>query len=87
MDSDYSLHVGSNGDDSHAYDDWYKKLLSSVDFTRNFFFSCTYPNLQSLQRNMLVDEAKRMPYENMFVWISLLTTQQQMDDCSRAWIV
>ena len=36
LDSNYSLHVGSNGDDSHAYDAWYKKLLSSVDLTKDF---------------------------------------------------
>ena len=27
---------GNNGDDSHAYDAWYKKLLSSVDLTKDF---------------------------------------------------
>ena len=36
QDSNYSLHVGSSGDDSHAYDAWYKKLLSSVDLTKDF---------------------------------------------------
>lgn len=51
----------------------YKKLLSSVELTKDFFFSCTYPIMQSLQRNMLVDEAERMPYENMFVWNAFLT--------------
>ena len=39
LDSNYSLHVGSNGDDSHAYDAWYKKLLSSVDLTKDFFLA------------------------------------------------
>ena len=36
LDSNYSLHVGSNGDDSHAYNAWYRKLLSSVDLTKDF---------------------------------------------------
>ena len=37
---------------------------------------------------MFIDEAERMPYENMFVWNFLLTTQQQqMDNFSRAWII
>ena len=36
LDSNYSLLVGSNDDDSHAYDAWYKKLLSSVDLTKDF---------------------------------------------------
>ncbi|KAI5075938.1 hypothetical protein GOP47_0010014 [Adiantum capillus-veneris] len=65
----------------------YKKLLSSVDLTKDFFFSCTYPMMQSLQRNMLVDEAERMPYENMFVWNSFLTRaiRQTLNNCR--WIV
>ena len=36
LDSNYSLHDGSNGDDSCAYDAGYKKLLSSVDLTNDF---------------------------------------------------
>ena len=39
LDSNYSLHVGSNGDDSHAYNAWYRKLLSSVDLTEDFVLS------------------------------------------------
>ena len=35
LDFNYSLHVENNGDDSHAYDAWYKKLLSSVDLTKD----------------------------------------------------
>ena len=30
---------GSNGDDSHAYNAWYRKLLSSVDLTEDFVLS------------------------------------------------
>ena len=29
---------------------------------------------------MLVDEAEKMPYENMFVWNYLLKTQQQYEN-------
>ena len=39
LDSDYSLHVGRNRDDSHASDAWYKKLLSGVDLTKDFFLA------------------------------------------------
>ena len=39
LDSNYSLHVGSNGDDSHAYDAWYKQLLSSMDLTKDFILA------------------------------------------------
>eukprot|EP00250_Pteridium_aquilinum_P012962 c21049_g1_i2 orf=459-3170(+) len=61
----------------------YKKLLSSVDLTKDFFFSCTYSIMQSLQRNMLAEEAERMPYENMFVWNAFLTRsiRQTLNNC------
>ncbi|XP_068649727.1 phosphatidylinositol-3-phosphatase SAC1 isoform X1 [Aristolochia californica] len=50
----------------------YKKLLSSVDLTKDFFYSYTYPIMQSLQNNVLAED-DRMPYENMFVWNAFLT--------------
>lgn len=65
----------------------YKKLLSSVDLTKDFFFSCTYPLMQSLQRNMLVDEAERMPYENMFVWNAFLTRSIRQTLSNNRWTV
>ncbi|MCO5555240.1 hypothetical protein L7F22_008784 [Adiantum nelumboides] len=65
----------------------YKKLLSSVDLTKDFFFSCTYPIMQSLQRNMLVNEAERMPYESMFVWNSFLTRSIRQTLNNNRWIV
>ncbi|KAH9326518.1 hypothetical protein KI387_006696, partial [Taxus chinensis] len=51
----------------------YKKLLSSVDLTRDFFYSYTYPIMQSLQNNVLAAEGAGMPYENLFVWNAFLT--------------
>ncbi|XP_065881118.1 phosphatidylinositol-3-phosphatase SAC1 isoform X2 [Euphorbia lathyris] len=51
----------------------YKKLLSSVDLTKDFFFSYTYPIMQSLQKNVLSMDKERMPYDNMFVWNEFLT--------------
>ncbi|CAM6086971.1 unnamed protein product [Calypogeia fissa] len=51
----------------------YKKLLSGVDLTKDFFFSYTYRIMQSLQRNVLVPEGEPLPYENMFVWNAYLT--------------
>eukprot|EP00249_Psilotum_nudum_P020990 c27924_g1_i1 orf=1-615(-) len=50
----------------------YKKLLSSVDLAKDFFFSYTYPIMQSLQRNVLGGDVEKMPYENMFVWNAFL---------------
>ncbi|XP_052201202.1 phosphatidylinositol-3-phosphatase SAC1 isoform X2 [Diospyros lotus] len=51
----------------------YKKLLSSVDLTKDFFYSYTYPIMQSLQKNVLSVGEEGMPYENMFVWNAFLT--------------
>ncbi|KAL2538901.1 Phosphoinositide phosphatase SAC1 [Forsythia ovata] len=51
----------------------YKKLLSSVDLTKDFFYSYTYPIMQSLQKNVLSTGEEGMPYENMFVWNAFLT--------------
>ncbi|KAK1371764.1 Phosphoinositide phosphatase SAC1 [Heracleum sosnowskyi] len=51
----------------------YKKLLSSVDLTKDFFFSYTYPIMQSLQKNVISIAEERMPYENIFVWNAFLT--------------
>ncbi|KAF7127863.1 hypothetical protein RHSIM_Rhsim11G0054800 [Rhododendron simsii] len=51
----------------------YKKLLSSVDLTKDFFFSYTYPIMQSLQKNVLSMGEEGMPYENIFVWNAFLT--------------
>ncbi|KAL2652583.1 hypothetical protein R1flu_020711 [Riccia fluitans] len=51
----------------------YKKLLSGVDLTKDFFFSYTYRIMQSLQRNILAQESEPLPYENMFVWNADLT--------------
>ncbi|KAJ8769901.1 hypothetical protein K2173_008983 [Erythroxylum novogranatense] len=51
----------------------YKKLLSSVDLTKDFFFSYTYPIMQSLQKNMLTMGDENMPYESIFVWNKYLT--------------
>ena len=39
LDSNYSLHVRSNGDDSHGYKAWYKKFLSSVDLSKDFILA------------------------------------------------
>ncbi|XP_030468029.2 phosphatidylinositol-3-phosphatase SAC1 [Syzygium oleosum] len=51
----------------------YKKLLSSVDMTKDFFYSYTYPIMQSLQKNVSLSGEERTPYDNMFVWNAYLT--------------
>ncbi|XP_028793750.1 phosphoinositide phosphatase SAC1-like [Neltuma alba] len=57
----------------------YKKLLSSVDLTKDFFFSYTYPVMQSLQKNVLSNEDEGMPYDNIFVWNAYLHKQSDQD--------
>lgn len=51
----------------------YKKLLSSVDLTKDFFYSYTYPIMQSLQKNVLSSGEEGTLYDNMFVWNAYLT--------------
>ncbi|XP_054801536.1 phosphatidylinositol-3-phosphatase SAC1-like [Prosopis cineraria] len=53
----------------------YKRLLSSFDLTKDFFYSYTYPIMQSLQKTLLSIEEGGigMPYDNMFVWNDYLT--------------
>ncbi|GBG59737.1 hypothetical protein CBR_g54840 [Chara braunii] len=50
----------------------YKKLLSGVDLTKDFFFSYTYQLMQTLQKN-IGSKDEPIPYENMFVWNAFLT--------------
>ncbi|XP_078447268.1 phosphoinositide phosphatase family protein isoform X2 [Wolffia australiana] len=51
----------------------YKKLLSSVDLTKDFFYSYTYPIMRSLQKNVQAVGEESMPYDNIFVWNTFLT--------------
>ncbi|OVA11474.1 Synaptojanin [Macleaya cordata] len=67
-------HVSIQSDVAHSKTEQrYKKLLSSVDLTKDFFFSYTYPIMRSLQKNVLAMGEERMPYENIFVWNAFLT--------------
>ncbi|XP_058226897.1 phosphoinositide phosphatase SAC2-like isoform X2 [Rhododendron vialii] len=51
----------------------YKKLLQSVDLTKDFFFSYSYHVMHSVQKNLCHHEAGQVLYENMFVWNEFLT--------------
>ncbi|XP_048331290.2 phosphatidylinositol-3-phosphatase SAC1 isoform X1 [Ziziphus jujuba] len=67
-------HVSIQSDVAHSKTELrYKKLLSSVDLTKDFFYSYTYPIMQSLQKNVLSMGKERMPYDNIFVWNAYLT--------------
>ncbi|XP_011003983.1 PREDICTED: phosphoinositide phosphatase SAC1-like isoform X1 [Populus euphratica] len=67
-------HVSVQTDVAHSKAELrYKKLLSSVDLTKDFFFSYTYPIMQSLQKNVTSMGEDGMPYDNIFVWNAYLT--------------
>ncbi|KAL8172570.1 hypothetical protein V2J09_024374 [Rumex salicifolius] len=67
-------HITIQSDVAHSKTELrYKKLFSSVDLTKDFFFSYTYPVMQSLQKNVLSKGKSGMPYDNMFVWNAYLT--------------
>ncbi|KAL8482512.1 hypothetical protein ACS0TY_027995 [Phlomoides rotata] len=67
-------HVSVQTDVAHSKTELrYKKLLSSVDLTNDFFYSYTYPIMQSLQKNVSSMGEEGMPYDNMFVWNAFLT--------------
>ncbi|KAK4790497.1 hypothetical protein SAY86_017801 [Trapa natans] len=51
----------------------YKKLLCSVDLTKDFFFCYSYNVMQSLQKNLYNYESGSVLYETMFVWNEYLT--------------
>lgn len=51
----------------------YKKLLCTVDLTKDFFFSYSYHVMCSFQKNMCEDVAEKVLYETMFVWNEFLS--------------
>ncbi|XP_044487635.1 phosphoinositide phosphatase SAC2-like isoform X2 [Mangifera indica] len=51
----------------------YKKLLSIVDLTKDFFFSYSYNVMHSLQKNLCNNGTGPLLYETMFVWNEFLT--------------
>ncbi|KAE8687584.1 Phosphoinositide phosphatase SAC3 [Hibiscus syriacus] len=51
----------------------YKKLLGTVDLTKDFFFSYSYHVMRSLQKNLCNNEQGQVLYETMFVWNEFLT--------------
>ncbi|MBA0574329.1 hypothetical protein Golob_001543 [Gossypium lobatum] len=51
----------------------YKKLLCSVDLTKDFFFSYSYHVMRSLQKNLCNNDPDQVLYETMFVWNEFLT--------------
>ncbi|CAI9266744.1 unnamed protein product [Lactuca saligna] len=67
-------HVSVQTDVAHSKTELrYKKLLSSVDLTKDFYYSYTYPIMRSLQKNVLSTGIEGMPYDDIFVWNAFLT--------------
>ncbi|XP_047334390.1 phosphoinositide phosphatase SAC3-like [Impatiens glandulifera] len=67
---DYNLHGNTVNNKS---ENRYKKLLCTVDLTKDFFFSYSYHVMHSLQKNMRKDETRPVLYESMFVWNEYMT--------------
>ncbi|KAF9616130.1 hypothetical protein IFM89_028596 [Coptis chinensis] len=55
------------------YENRYKKLLCTVDLTKDFFFSYSYHAMCSLQKNLSDGETGQVLYDTMFVWNEFLT--------------
>ncbi|KAM7253613.1 hypothetical protein ACFE04_021767 [Oxalis oulophora] len=64
----------------------YKKLLSTVDLTKDFFFSYSYNIMNSLQKN-LTNERGQSHYESMFVWNEFLTRRIRNNLNNTMWTV
>ncbi|XP_020593025.1 phosphoinositide phosphatase SAC3-like isoform X2 [Phalaenopsis equestris] len=65
----------------------YKKLLRTVDLTKDFFFSYSYHVMQSIQKNLCDAKAGHLLYETMFVWNEFLTKGIHNHLKNSAWTV
>ncbi|KAF7813987.1 phosphoinositide phosphatase SAC2-like isoform X2 [Senna tora] len=66
----------------------YKKLLCSVDLTKDFFFSYTYHVMHSLQKNLSDNNTSgQLLYETMFVWNEFLTRGIRNNLHNTSWTV
>ncbi|KAI5083930.1 hypothetical protein GOP47_0000099 [Adiantum capillus-veneris] len=65
----------------------YKRLFTSIDLTKDFFFSYTYRIMWCLQNNVKASQRDRMPYDDMFVWNAYLTQEIRSELRSSHWTV
>lgn len=65
----------------------YKRLFTSIDLTKDFFFSYTYRIMWCLQSNVKASQLDRMPYDDMFVWNAFLTRELRNELRSSLWTV
>ncbi|GAB2268953.1 hypothetical protein Dimus_003891 [Dionaea muscipula] len=61
--------------DIYKNENRYKKLLGTVDITKDFFFSYSYHVMHSLQKNLCDKEKDLLSYDTMFVWNAYLTRE------------
>ncbi|RWW29048.1 hypothetical protein GW17_00006452, partial [Ensete ventricosum] len=65
----------------------YKRLLCTVDLTKDFFFSYSYNIMRSLQKNMCDGVPEEALYETMFVWNEFLSCGVRNHLKNTAWTV
>ncbi|CAN8259399.1 unnamed protein product [Cochlearia groenlandica] len=65
----------------------YKRLLCTVDLTKDFFFSYSYHIMHSLQRNLSNNAEGHTYYESMFVWNEYLTRRIRNNAKDCMWTV
>ncbi|ESQ48566.1 hypothetical protein EUTSA_v10020086mg [Eutrema salsugineum] len=65
----------------------YKRLLCTVDLTKDFFFSYSYHIMHSLQRNLSNNVERHTYYESMFVWNEYLTRRIRNNAKDCMWTV
>ncbi|MCO5566520.1 hypothetical protein L7F22_020197 [Adiantum nelumboides] len=65
----------------------YKRLFTSIDLTKDFFFSYTYRVMWCLQNNVKATQHDRMPYDDMFVWNAYLTQEIRNELRNSHWTV
>jgi hypothetical protein len=65
----------------------YKRLLCSVDLSKDFFFSYSYNIMRSLQKNITEKNTGQVVYETMFVWNEFLTRAVRNHLKNTSWTV
>ncbi|XP_024024532.1 phosphoinositide phosphatase SAC2 isoform X1 [Morus notabilis] len=65
----------------------YKKLLCTVDLTKDFYFSYSYHVMRSLQKNLRDYKTGDFVYETMFVWNEFLTREIRNNLKNTLWTV
>nr|GEV00792.1 phosphoinositide phosphatase SAC2-like isoform X1 [Tanacetum cinerariifolium] len=65
----------------------YKKLLCSVDLTKDFYFSYSYRVMHCFQKNLSTHETGTYLNETMFVWNEFLTSTIQNQLKNNLWTV